>query len=60
MEARPLDRFGDDICHWCGRPAEADDPIEDHVVSPPVDGHRVEEGRFHRHCAAEAARGLVI
>lgn len=49
----------EDICQHCGHPGSKDDPVEDHVVSPPVDGYRVEEGRFHKRCAGYVAEMKV-
>ena len=46
-------------CEWCGFPERPDDPLVRSIVSPPVDGYAVEEGMYHKKCAAEAADASV-
>jgi len=51
--------YNRDECHWCGMEGTLESPLEDTIVSPPVDGYPVETGRYHKDCAREAARSMV-
>lgn len=43
------------ICEWCGDTERQDDPVTPWIMSPPVNGHRIEVAHMHQHCATEAA-----
>jgi hypothetical protein len=47
------------MCEYCGEDGTPENPVEHWVVSPPVDGYRVEEILAHKKCAAQAAREMV-
>jgi hypothetical protein len=48
------------MCEYCGEDGTSDDPVENYVISPPVDGYEFEEAHMHKSCAARAARESVM
>jgi hypothetical protein len=46
-------------CEYCGEPGTSANPIEETVISPPVDGYRFETMNAHRQCASSAAMDMV-
>jgi hypothetical protein len=49
-----------ELCEYCGEPGTEENPLQDTVISPPVDGYRVESMLCHRDCGNSAAIDLVI
>ena len=41
------------LCEWCNEGGTAERPVNDHITSPPLDGHPVECGHYHDDCAAQ-------
>jgi hypothetical protein len=46
-------------CEVCGEAGMPEDRVRFHVISPPVEGFRLEAVEAHDRCAAEEARALV-
>lgn len=60
MNTRPIVRRAPaPRCEWCGARGTDQAPVQETIVSPPVDGYRLQVAWMHGSCAGEAARQMV-
>lgn len=49
----------EDVCEWCGEEGTDANPLDFHVVSPPVSGYNLREEYVHAACASASAESQV-